>query len=127
MYKCFNKIFKKKKEINTIRNVAVESLYHIIEDYSNWYAEHGLYLPPDYATDPSKWTTELQKMKRAFQLLYEEIYEEGELFEAKTKWKEYGQEDIEKIKELEKEIIEGMTLFGSQLLYLTDNITDELT
>jgi len=119
MIKCLDKIFKNKGD-SLIRDVAVESLYHMIEDYSTWYADKGLYLPPKYATDPTEWTVVLQKIKRAFKLLYEEMNEEGELWEAKNKWKDYGEKDVEEIKVLEMEIIEGLTLFGEQLFYLID-------
>jgi phosphatidylserine/phosphatidylglycerophosphate/cardiolipin synthase-like enzyme len=116
--KFFNKIFKKNKL--SIRDIAIENLCLAIEDYSDWYEEHGLHLPPDYATDPGEWNEVLHKMKRAFRLLYDEIHEEGDLWEAKNKWKDYGQKDTEEIERLYKEIAEGFTLFGSQLLYLTD-------
>ena len=104
----------------TIRDIAVLTLYEVISDYSDWQEQHGLYLPPDFATDPTGWAIALQKMKRAFRLLYEEIMSEGELWEAKNKWKDYGEEDVEEIKELNEEIQEGLTLFGKYLFYLTD-------
>lgn len=107
-------------EPQTIRDTTVEELCRLIEDYSDWYEEHGLYLPPDYATDPSGWNEALHKIKRAFRLLYEEIHGEGDLWEARHGWEKYGEKDTERIDELEKEIKEGLALFGAQLFYLTD-------
>ena len=109
-----------KKDLVSIRDIAIENLYLAIEDYSDWYQEHGLYLPPDYYTDPSEWNEILHKIKRSFRLLYEEIHGYGELWEAKNKWDKFGQQDTEKIKDLNQEIKEGLDLFGSQLFYLTD-------
>jgi len=120
LYKHLGIVFKKEGMVDTIRDVAVDNLYRIVEDYSQWYAEHGIHLPPDYASDPTGWTIALMKMERSFKLLYEEMNGYGELWEAKNGWKKYGAIDIEKINELEREIKEGLSLFGSQLLYLTD-------
>jgi hypothetical protein len=79
-----------------------------------------MYLPPDYAKDPSGWSEALHAMKRAFCLLYEELNKEGELWEAKNKWNEFGEQDTEKIEELNGVIKYGLTLFGKYLFYLTD-------
>jgi hypothetical protein len=114
------KMFNFKKNNKTIRDIAVKSLCKIISEYSTWYDEHGLCLPPDYASDPSAWTEALHKVKRAFILLNDELHQRGELWEAKNKWKKFGEQDSEKIDELNKEIKEGMMIFGAQLLYLTD-------
>ena len=113
-----NKIFKKSKP--NIKDLAIKSLYSAIKDYSVWYANHGLYLPPDYATDPGKWTMDLQGIERAFRLLKEESEGRGELYEAKNKWKQFGETDTEKINDLEKEIKKSLKVFGEELLYLTD-------
>jgi len=110
----------KQEEYTTIRDKAVESLYWSIKDYSDWYEECGIYLPPDYAIDPAGWTEVLHKIKNAFRLLYEEFREEGELWEAKNGWKDYGEQDVDRIEELNKEIEEGLSLFGKYLFYFTD-------
>jgi hypothetical protein len=107
-------------EPKTIRDVAVEALAPIIEDYSHWYDEHGLYLPPDFATRPTDWCEELHAIKRALNLLKDEKNGEGELWEAKNAWKEYGEHDAEKVEELNKFIDAAFTSIGKQLLYLTD-------
>jgi hypothetical protein len=120
LYKNLGIVFKEEGVVDTIRDIAVDNLYRMVRDYSEWYDEHGLYLPPDYASDPTGWTIALQKMRRSFGLLYEEMNGYGELWEAKNVWKEYGAIDIEKINELNKEIKEGLSLFGSQLIYMTD-------
>jgi len=111
--------FSGKKQV-TIRDIAVQVMTDVISDYSDWYEEKGLYLPPDFATDPAGWTEALHKIKRAFTLLDDEAHQEGELWEAKNRWKEYGEQDAERIKELEHEIQEGLLLFGQNLQYMTD-------
>lgn len=104
----------------TIKSTAVKYLHQMVEDYSEWYDDHGLYLPPDYASDPTGWTEALHVVKRAFKLLNDEMNGEGELWEAKHAWEQFGEKDSEKIIELEKEIKAGLTIFGAQLLYLSD-------
>ena len=103
---------KKSKAIRTIRDATVDSLYHLIDDYSDWYDQEGLYLPPDFATRPSDWCEVLHQIRRAFKLLHDEVAREGELWEAR--------ENPEKTKELEEEIKKGFELFGKYLFYLTD-------
>lgn len=115
-------MFFDQKKQPTIRDKAVTSLTQMIESYSDWYEEKGLYLPPDYQADPTSWTEALHKVKRAFKMLNDEMDGTGELWEAKNGWSKFGEKDIEKINELEKEIKEGLAIFGQQLLYLTDII-----
>lgn len=109
-----------KPKNETIRDKTVKSLFSMIEKYSKWYEDQGLLLPPDYATDPSGWTEELHKINKAFKLLIEDINGKGAYYDAKHKWDSVGERDIEKIEEIEKEIKEGLSVFGKQLLYLTD-------
>lgn len=104
----------------TIRDVAVSSLTDIINNYTDWYVENGLYLPPDYATDPSSWNEVLRKIQRAFNLLNDEAHQKGELFEAKEEWKKYGEQDTAKIDDLNKEIKQGLEFFGKYLFDLID-------
>ena len=104
----------------SIRDITVRALYEAITDYSNWYECYGLYLPSSFATDPTGWTEALHKMKRAFQLLYDELHQEGELWDAKQKWVAYGEQDVEQLHDLEKEVTEGIRLFGENLMYMTD-------
>lgn len=115
----------KAKKNKTIRDVAVTAVHDMVEKYSEWYDEQGLYLPPDYAADPTSWTEALHKVKRAFCLLHSEMNGEGELWRAKNDWSKFNEQDTEAIKDLEKEIKEGLTIFGSQLLYFTDVIKKE--
>jgi len=105
----------------TIRDVAVRELCDLVSDYSDWYENHGLVLPRDFANDPTGWTVALQKMKRAFCLLRQDMDREGELYEAKKKWEKFGEKDGAKIEELNTEIREGLSLFGKYLLDLTDD------
>lgn len=115
------RIFRKTPRENvTIRDIAVEALFEAIDDYADWYSEEGLLLPPDYATAPTDWNIALQKMQRAFRLLYEEARKEGDFWEAKHAWDDFKEQDKEKIEQLNKEIEEGLALFGKCLFYLTD-------
>lgn len=100
-----------------IRDCAVSSLTKIVSDYSDWYDEQGLFLPPDYATDPAGWSEALHKIKRALSLLDDEMRGQGELWDAKTNPNGVNESEVQ---DLEKEIKEGLTLLGSQLFYLTD-------
>ena len=107
-------------ELETVRDIAVARIFDAVNDYSTWYSEKGLFLFPDYAFDPSTWTNVLFKMQRAFRLLHDELYEEGELWDAKHKWDNFGEKDSKKIEELEKEIQEGLALFGKYLFWITE-------
>lgn len=104
----------------SLRDVTVSLLAEFVEDYSEWYDLHGIHLPPAFATDPTAWTEALHKMKRAFNILNDELNQEGELWKAKHEWEQYGEQDVQKIEELEKEIEEGLLLFGQNLYYMTD-------
>ena len=110
---------------DTIRDVTVRALTDAINEYADWSCEQGLYLPPDFATDPTGWAETLRSIQRAFNLLSDELDQTGALWEAKNKWQHYGEKDTEKIEELNKEIIKGLTLFGKYLFYLTDIIIDK--
>jgi len=90
-----------RKETRTVRDVAISSLCEVIKDYSEWYDEKGLYLPPNFATDPAGWCEALHKMKEAFMLLR-------------------NAEDMDDIEGYEKDIVEGLTLFGENLMYMND-------
>lgn len=121
--------FTKEKPI-TIRDACVHLLAQDVIDYSDWYEEHGIKLPPDFATDPSGWTEALHKMKRAFSLLLDEKNGEGELYDAKHEWwlrsdrvNQLIIPDEEKVKKLEREIAEGLALFGKYLFWMTDDKT----
>lgn len=109
-----------KKTPANIRDYSVQALYRLVSDYSDWYEEHGVKLPPDFATDPTAWTVCLQKMKRAFCLLHDEQNGSGPLWNAKHKWAQFGEVDSEEIKDLEQEIHEGLSLFGKYLYYMQD-------
>jgi hypothetical protein len=113
-------MFKKESKDKIIRDEAVRVLYPLIKEYSKWYDEHGIYLPPEYKNDPTAWTEALHKMEKSFRMLYENLNEEGELWSAENRWKEFGEKDAEAVKEIEKEIAKGLTLFGSQLVYMVD-------
>jgi hypothetical protein len=98
----------------TIRDLSVEKLYKPVYEYCSWYVEQGIYLPPDYAKDPSGWSEVLNQIKYAFRLLYEYSERSGELWEARK--------DKEATAKLEKEIQSGFSLFGKYLFFLTDEI-----
>ena len=109
----------------TIRDKTVRVLFERVNEYVDWACEEGLYLPPDFATDPTAWATTLRDIQRAFTLLNDELNQEGELWEAKNKWKEFGEKNVEEMEYLNKEVEKGLTLFGKYLFYLTsDTIKD---
>ena len=120
MRKYFSRIFKREPKDKIIRDGAVKALYPLIGDYSKWYDEYGIYLPPDYKTDPTAWTEALHKMERAFRILHENLNEEGELWSAENRWKEFGERDADAVREIEKDITKGLTLFGANLVYMID-------
>lgn len=111
-------ILKKEK---TIRDITIKTLCKRINRYVDWSCEHGLYLPPGFESDPTGWANTLRDIQRAFNLLNDELNEEGELWELKNKWKEFGEEDVEGLGYLNKEVERGLTLFGKYLFYLTDD------
>ena len=115
-------IFKKKApKVWDLKGETVSAIASLIQDYSKWYAEHGIYLPPEFEQDPSSWTEVLRKMSRAFELLQGENDPEGELYIAKHKWDSFGEIDSEEVKALEAEIIEGSSLFGRYLYFMKDD------
>lgn len=120
------KLFKGDEETKTktIRDATIESLYYLVDEYCSWAVEQGTYLPPGYETDPTSWSEVLNSIKRAFRLLFEEMNNEGELWEAKSGGGEYTGQDTEKVEKLEKEIQEGLAHFGKYLFYLQDRVVD---
>ena len=116
----FMSLFKP-KSTPLLRDQIVRFLAPLIEDYADWNSEHGLYLPDSLSNDPTAWQVALMKMKRALNLLDDELNGEGDLWEAKNKWKGVsGEVDAEKVAELEKEIREGLELFGRYAYDLID-------
>ena len=103
-----------------LRDQIVRFVAPLISDYAEWNSEHGMYLPEDFANDPTAWQVTLFKMKRAFDLLEGELDGEGELWEAKNKWAQFGEQDAGALVDLNKEIKEGLELFGKYLNVLTD-------
>lgn len=76
----------------------IEILKPYINDYVDWYAERGLYLPEEFKSDPAAWTNKLRKIQRAFDLVEKKEYK-----------------DNVKLKE---EVDEGLQLFGKYFLEL---------
>ena len=107
----FKNPFRKTSKI--IKDVAVESLCKAVIEYDAWYADHGLYLPPDYIIDPTGWTEALHKMARAFKLADDQKNQTGEI---------WNEPDMTKRAELEEEMKGGFFLFGKYLFWLTDQI-----
>jgi hypothetical protein len=113
-----------KPPAETVRDRTVRTLALPIDKYVDWACEQGLYLPPGFETDPTGWNEVLRSIQRAFSLLYKEQQEYGELWTAKMKWKEFGEQDTEEINALNKEVATGLANFGKHLFYLTDVIVD---
>lgn len=107
--------FKKKTTVDeNIRTRVVTLLYPIIDEYVDWYCEHGIYLPKSYELDPTGWTEVLRQIQRAFFLIYTSDQEDGEMTVA------IKQNDEAYIKKLNEEINSGFFLFGKHLADLND-------
>lgn len=112
-------IFGKKQ---TIRDAAIAYLAPLVDEYADWNAEKGLYLPPDFEKDPSGWAQALREMQYALNTLRAEQKGEGDLYDAKSRWR--GEGDKEQIEDINNRVINGLALFGKYLFYLTDKIAD---
>ncbi len=99
--------FLKKNKNQSVRDYFASTLMtEKVADYSEWYDQNGLYLPPDYATRPTDWLEDMHKIVRALEKL-----------------DEYGEDAEYALTEDEqKEIVEGLTILGKQLFYMTDTI-----
>lgn len=87
-----------------------------IDEYVDWYAENGLYLPKEYAQRPSDWTEVLRKIQRAFNLMAQtKRTARQELDNAITK-KKAGDES--EFNTLVRDVDEGLALFGKHTLDL---------
>lgn len=92
-----------KKEKKSVRDYFASTLMtEVVAEYSEWYDQNGLYLPPDYATRPSDWNEDLHKIVKALDLLDDET--EGNELSVNSK----------------DAIIEGLSILGKQLYYMTD-------
>lgn len=111
--KFLKKLFGNNTKQN-VRDIIVDCVSPIMDDYANWNAEHGMYLPPGLETNPSEWANILRKIQRAFCLLEYAAAGEGDFHLAKMKG------DVAEIEKLNGEIKEGFELFGKYLLYLKD-------
>jgi hypothetical protein len=107
----------------TIRDVAVSSLAPLVDEYADWNAEQGLYLPPGFEKDPTGWAQALREMQYALNVLRDECNEEGDLYDAKKRWA--GQGDNEQIEDINNRVINGLTLLGKYLFYLNDKKADK--
>lgn len=113
-------LFKKEKNKNSSRDIAdirrktIETLYPIIDVYADWYAEHGITLPEEFAQDPTTWTNILRKIQRAFDLSANGNLPGGEI----DKVRKVNRDDLVRIKE--EEVQEGFELFGKYLQVLID-------
>lgn len=108
-------------------------VYPRLKEFYRWQSEHGRSVPIDFEKDPASWLEVLRKMVRAFELMMIDDYELGaekweETFgvpkmvdfgtkeEYERAWQGYlsGQEKIN------KEIQEGIELFGKYMRNLWD-------
>lgn len=97
-----------------LRTTIIDRLTNDIDDYVEWYSEQGVYLPDEFAQDPSAWTEVLRKIQRAFRLASTELGSEGEIMKARI----LG--NHEQVKKLTEEMQEGFELFGKYLNVLRD-------
>lgn len=113
MFKFGNKE-NKARDIADIRRKTIETLCPIIDDYVDWYAEHGITLPEEFAQDPTSWTNHLRTIQRAFVLADDELNEVGEIH----KYLKVNRDDV--VAKLLEEKQEGFELFGKYLNVLID-------
>lgn len=108
-----------KKEDTTVQafnifGTTIEKLYPIVDEYVDWYCDHGISLPQAYELDPSGWTEVLRKIQRAFELKATEKEEGSELMLA------IREGNQERLDTLYGEIKTGFSLFGKHLPDLYD-------
>lgn len=93
---------------------AAKLLYPVVDEYIEWYADHGISLPEAYALDPSGWTEVLRKIQRAFYLKSTENDHGSEIMEAKRTLHD------DRLESLREEMQSGFYLFGKHFLELFD-------
>lgn len=118
-------IFNKKLKKVNIREETVLSLYEPLKNYSKFNDEHGLYLPPDFATRPADWSEEVHKMVEALGLLYDELHGEGKLYDLTSSPVELTKEEQKRLDDLNAQIQDGLSSLGKQLFFLTEQIYKE--
>lgn len=99
-------------DVMLVGDFVFEKTYKPLKKFIKHYEEHGMALPLEFATDPGTWLSILKKIEFAFD---SEWSVQNEIENRFTK----GMTD-EKIKEHDKKVEEGFTLFGKYLLYLYD-------
>lgn len=97
-----------------LRTIIIDKITDDIIEYTDWYAENGVYLPDEFAQDPSAWTEVLRKIQRAFRLAVMEFGSDGEIMKAQI----LGNQ--EEVKKLIGGMQEGFELFGKYLNVLRD-------
>lgn len=110
--------FGKKKvdafDVADIRRATIKMLRPVLNEYVDWYAEHGITLPEEFAQDPTTWTNHLRTIQRAFNLAGDELEGEGEIFNA------FKNKQNKLVASLNKEKQDGFKLFGKYLCELVD-------
>lgn len=101
-------------DVADIRRMTIKTLRPVINEYADWYAEHGITLPEEFAQDPTTWTNHLRTIQRAFNLAGDELEGKGEIF---TAFKN-NRDDL--VATFNKEKQDGFELFGKYLSELVD-------
>lgn len=116
MFNIFNKKENKVKarDIADIRRITITTLCPVVDDYCDWYAEHGITLPEEFSQDPTTWTNILRKIQRAFVLAEDSLNNVGEIHDAQKR----DRDDL--VTKLLSEQQEGFELFGKYLNVLVD-------
>ncbi len=102
-------------DVFNIRDYTIRTLHPIIDEYVDWYAEHGVSLPEAFALDPAGWTEVLRKIQKAFFLAATEHDEDSPIAFSKK----HGHEEA--LVEYRREIQAAFSLFGKHL----DDIVDK--
>lgn len=108
----------KRAGVWNIRDFVVKKIGPIVDEYAEWYAEHGISLPAAYEFDPTGWTETLRHIQRAFNLAAVEKEDYGEFFDAKNNPDPVRREEL--LTSLREEISTGFRLFGKHLDVLYD-------
>lgn len=95
----------KKERLNVY---IIKTLQPLIKEYARVEAESGIFLPPDFKTDPARWLETLRAMEYSFDELNKEF--SGEKISCIN--------DEIKLEERAKKIQKGLELFGKYLMDL---------
>lgn len=108
----------KRAGVWNIRDFVIKKIGPVVDEYAEWYADHGVSLPEAYQFDPTGWTEILRRIQRAFYLAAIEKESVGEFAEAQLIQDEARRKEV--IDGYRQEISDGFRMFGKHLNDLYD-------